>query len=62
VLFSGTNGQANVNLYDITGKLVLSQAINGTATINTSSLSEGVYNLNIISDEGTANKKVIIIK
>jgi len=49
-------------LYDVNGKAVLSQTINGKTTIDASILNEGVYNISIISSEGIANKKLVIVK
>jgi hypothetical protein len=51
-----------LQVFDVTGKLVLSQLINGTTTINTSHLSEGIYNLSIISNRAVLNKRLVIVK
>lgn len=51
-----------LQVYDITGKLVLTQSINGNTTINTSALNEGVYNVSIISTNGVANKRLVIVR
>jgi hypothetical protein len=51
---------SKMQVYDVNGKLVLSQTINGKTTIDASNLSEGVYNLSIISSEGVVNKKLVI--
>lgn len=60
-----------VQLFDINGKMVLSQVIEPasgiskkgtTYTVNASSLNEGVYNLNIISNEGLVNKRIVIVR
>ena len=52
----------NVQLYDLQGKLVLSQIINGKATIDANILPEGIYTLNIISSQAVINRKVIIVR
>ncbi len=49
-------------VYDVNGKLVLSQTINGKTTIDASPLNEGVYNISIISNEGVVNKRLVIVK
>ncbi|MGL1728873.1 T9SS type A sorting domain-containing protein, partial [Vibrio parahaemolyticus] len=41
----------NVQVYDVTGKVVLSQNINGTTNIDASSLNEGVYYINITNNK-----------
>jgi type IX secretion system substrate protein/parallel beta helix pectate lyase-like protein len=49
-------------VYDVNGKTVLSQVINGKTTIDASGLNEGVYNISIIGNEGTINKRIVIVK
>jgi hypothetical protein len=49
-------------MYDVNGKLVLSQTINGKTSIDASNLNEGVYNINIISNEGVVNKRMVIVR
>ena len=53
---------AEIKIFDVTGKLVLSQSINGNTNINASSLNEGIYTISISGNEGRANKKLVIIK
>lgn len=59
---SSSTDKQTLTMYDVNGKVVLTQTINGTATIDASSLSGGIYNLNIISNQGVANKKVVIVR
>jgi len=59
---SGTALKQPIQIYDMNGKLVLSQIINGKTSIDASNLSEGVYNLTIISNEVVVNKRLIIVK
>jgi type IX secretion system substrate protein/carboxypeptidase family protein len=54
--------QCNVFMYDVNGKLVLSQTIVGKTTIDASSLNEGVYNISIINKDGVANKRLVITR
>jgi hypothetical protein len=51
-----------MQVYDVNGKLVLSQAINGKTTIDASNLNEGVYNISLISNEGVINKRLVIVR
>jgi type IX secretion system substrate protein len=51
-----------LQVYDVNGKLVLSQTINGKTTIDADTLNEGVYNLSIISNGGVINKRLVIVK
>jgi len=59
-----TNSVSNqtMQVYDINGKLILSQNINGITTIDASNLSNGIYNVNIIDNASVSNKKMVIIK
>ena len=59
-LNSSTN--KTVQIYDVNGKLILSQPINGKTTIDAGNLNEGIYNLSIISNEGVVNKRLVIVK
>ena len=51
-----------IQVYDVSGKLVLSQTINGKTNIDASILSEGVYNVSLINSEGVVNKRLVIVK
>ncbi len=55
----GTDGVVNsVEIFDVTGRVVLSQ--NGNVkTLNISSLADGVYTMRVVSDNGVALKRVI---
>jgi Leucine-rich repeat (LRR) protein len=52
-----------LQLFDVSGKLVLSKSIEGKTNIDVTNLSEGVYNLNLTnSTTGTINKRLIIVR
>ncbi|HEX7413469.1 MAG TPA: T9SS type A sorting domain-containing protein [Bacteroidia bacterium] len=51
-----------MQVYDVNGKMVLSQSINGKTSIDANSLNEGVYNISIISNEGVINKRLVIVR
>lgn len=53
-----TNENEIVNIYDVTGKLVLKQSIYKTTQINSQSLDPGVYTIVI----GRLNKKLVVIR
>ena len=61
VIEPNTSAKQTVMVYDVTGKVVLTQTINGKTSIDAGSLNEGVYNISI-SSEGIINKRLIIIK
>jgi len=51
-----------MQLYDVNGKLVLSQTINGKITIDASGIDDGVYNISIINNEAVVNKRLVIVR
>jgi hypothetical protein len=51
-----------VFIFDVNGKLVFNQFINGKAGIDARSLNAGVYSLNITSNHGSVTKKLVIVK
>jgi len=57
-----TQNEIKLSIYDVNGKIVLNQNINNRATVDISSLTEGVYNLNLSTQQGSVNKRVIIVK
>ena len=59
-----TNAATNqtVEIFDVNGKLILSQIINGKTIIDASNLSNGIYNLSLTSSDGFINKKLVVVK
>lgn len=51
-----------VFIFDVNGKLVFNQFMNGKAIIDASSLNAGVYSLNITSKQGSVTKKLVVVK
>ena len=51
-----------MQVYDVNGKLVLSQTITGKTNIDASTLNEGVYTISLQSTEGMVNKRVVIVR
>jgi uncharacterized repeat protein (TIGR03803 family) len=59
-----------VQVYDVNGKMVLTQTINpetssgqaGKTIIDASSLNEGVYNISLQSSGGVLNKRLVIVR
>ncbi len=51
-----------VQVFDVNGKLVFSQTINGNINVDASNLAEGVYNVSIMGNEGVVNKRLVIVK
>ena len=59
---TNTNQKQTLQLFDVNGKLVLTQTINDKAIVDVSNLSSGVYNLSITNNVGVANKRLVIVK
>ena len=58
-----TKEKQTLQVFDITGNVVLSQTIeNGKAIIDGSHLASGIYNINIKGNNSVANKKLVIVK
>ncbi len=51
-----------LQVYDVNGKMVLSQTINGKTSIDASSLNDGIYNIGLQSTEGVVNKRLVIVR
>lgn len=54
--------EQTVKMYDMAGRLVLSQQMNGKTTLNTGDLKNGVYGISISGANGTINRKVVIAR
>ena len=62
VIEPSSNTKQTMQVYDVTGKLVLSQTIIGKTTIDAGTLNEGIYNISLHSNEGIINKRVVIVR
>jgi VCBS repeat protein/type IX secretion system substrate protein/FG-GAP repeat protein len=62
VAFSGIESASIINVYDVNGKMVLSQNLNDKTIIDTGILNEGIYNISINANVGVVNKRLIIVK
>jgi len=62
IIEANVTTKQTAQVYDVNGRLVLSQSILGKTSIDASNLNEGIYNLSIISNEGVENKRVVIVK
>lgn len=51
-----------VEIYDVTGKMVLNKSITGNTSINAENLPEGIYNIKITGDGVVTNKRIVITK
>ena len=62
VIETNSNDKQNLKITDVNGKQILVQTINGTTSIDVSSLSAGIYNLSLTSSQSVANKRLVIVK
>lgn len=62
IIAKNSNPIKSVQLFDITGKEMSSIKLSDQNTINVSNLSDGIYLLNIKSDDGSITKKLIVKK
>ncbi|HTA61296.1 MAG TPA: T9SS type A sorting domain-containing protein, partial [Bacteroidia bacterium] len=51
-----------LQVFDVNGKLVLMQTINGKTNVDASNLAEGVYNLSLQNTNGVVNKRLVIVR
>ena len=61
VIESSSVTKQTIQVYDVNGKIVLSQPINGKTNIDASILNEGVYNISIVSNGCVVNKRIVIV-
>jgi hypothetical protein len=62
IIESNLNEKQTIQIFDLNGRLILSQNIIGTSEIDARSLDNGFYNLTINNGFGISNKKVVIVK
>ena len=60
---SGVQGNGNINILDITGKLVqsLNVNVNNMITVDVSELSNGTYTFNLVLEDGKSSKFNVVI-
>ena len=51
-----------VTVYDVNGRLVLSQTMSGEATLDVSKLNEGIYHINLSGNNVAASKRLLIVR
>lgn len=51
---------STIEIYDLTGKIVISQKVDGSKKINTGTLCPGVYQIKIIADNFISTRQLII--
>ncbi|HXD94779.1 MAG TPA: T9SS type A sorting domain-containing protein, partial [Bacteroidia bacterium] len=56
------NEKQTLQIFDVSGKMVLTQVIDGKVNIDTHNLNEGVYNVSVSGNGGQTNKKLVILR
>ncbi|HXD92707.1 MAG TPA: T9SS type A sorting domain-containing protein [Bacteroidia bacterium] len=59
---TSTTDKQTLQIFDVNGKLVLSQTINGKTNIDASHFAEGVYNLSLTGQSDVVNKRLVIVR
>jgi hypothetical protein len=62
IIETNATEKQTIQIFDVTGKIVLTQYCNGKASIDAGSLNEGVYNISIIGSEAVVNKRMVIVR
>lgn len=63
IVQTNATGIQLLQVFDITGKLMLSQNIyNNKTTIDVSSFVDGIYVVSLKADEGVENEKLMVVK
>jgi hypothetical protein len=58
---TNTTQKQTLQVFDVNGKLVLTQSIFGKTIIDVSNLNAGLYNLSLITNEGVVNKRLVVV-
>jgi sugar lactone lactonase YvrE len=62
VIEPSSTDKQTLQVFDVNGKLVLTQTINGKTNIDVSTLAEGVYNLSVQNPSAVINKRLVIVR
>ncbi|HXD92712.1 MAG TPA: T9SS type A sorting domain-containing protein [Bacteroidia bacterium] len=62
IIETASTDKQTLQIFDVNGKLVLSQIINGKTNIDATNLAEGVYNLSLMNQNGVVNKRLVIVR
>jgi hypothetical protein len=62
IIETNNTDKQTLQLFDVNGKLVLIQTINGKTNIDATNLAEGIYNLSLINTNSVVNKRLVIVR
>jgi hypothetical protein len=62
VLETSVSEKQQMQIIDVNGKVILSSTINGTTTVDVSSLSEGIYTVMLVNSKYVSQNRLAIVK
>jgi hypothetical protein len=62
IIETNATDKQSLQVYDVNGKVVLSQTINGKTSIDASNLADGIYTISLSNNEGLIHKRLIIAR
>jgi hypothetical protein len=62
IIEPNNNAKQTIQVYDISGKMVLNQIITGKTNIDARNLNEGIYTISILSKDAVLTKRLVIVK
>jgi hypothetical protein len=60
--FSGNDAVLKIEIFDVNGKIVLTEKLEATESLNLSSFENGIYTIRLMSDSAVSVKKVVLEK
>ena len=60
VIETNTSETQNLQIFDVTGKMVLNQTVNGKVNIDASNLDNGVYFMQVKTKQSATSQKIIV--
>lgn len=62
IIINDIEGSGNVQIFDVMGRMLVRRDVNGSANISTETLTNGIYIISLIDDNGIKTQKIAINK
>ena len=62
IIINDIEGSGNVQIFDVMGRMLVTRDVNGSANISTETLTNGIYIISLIDDNGIKTQKIAINK
>lgn len=62
IIINNIEGSGNVQIFDVMGRMLVTRDVNGSANISTETLTNGIYIIRLIDDNGIKTQKIAINK